>query len=617
MINVLFSAVLILSANLALATTAESADEYQAILDQLSRTSDFQQQHDFLTVVSQNMQDWTPAQQGNIYQKLGTAAGEIGDLEGAERYLSKAINLLIDTPLDEPLVISYLERSFFRYLATGDAGYFCPDRYKALALVRQLPSPSLQARTLAQTAFCATTADDAKQGLTYLQEALEIAKQNTLAPADIALIYNATGNIYRTHGLHQKAYDYISQAYQHWASVNDTQDMFNMQHTLTSEAISLQKLELAQQHVDRMFELANQADSGDDFGFFAHLNQGVVAQAQGDFDKAYQHFLAAQKLETTTHEKLFVDQLYIQLAMIAWKLKKTDDAMSFISAYGLQEQGSDKNSILVNAFGAAAQNDVQSLVDALFALDKFHQQRLSEVVQNQISLVAFEHDSVLAEMNNQILEKQLAISQLELARQQNEQAISDLSLYLALSLTGVLAIAAITLLFNVRRYKYAAEVDYLTGALNRRSAYRIGQQTLRAVNKTDASFCLIAMDVDYFKAVNDKYGHDAGDLVLKKITQACTQHLRKSDYIARTGGEEFLILLDDTDLDAALDIAERIRVTIAKLPLTSANHAFSVTSSFGLTQSTQDDSDFEQLVTRADQALYQAKASGRNRVVTS
>jgi diguanylate cyclase (GGDEF)-like protein len=126
------------------------------------------------------------------------------------------------------------------------------------------------------------------------------------------------------------------------------------------------------------------------------------------------------------------------------------------------------------------------------------------------------------------------------------------------------------------------------------------------------------MDVDHFKLINDTYGHKAGDRVLKKIAETCQKTLREIDIIGRVGGEEFALLLPETDIDQAMDVAERLREEIAKakveidqvLPIN-----FSI--SIGVTTLTPQNENIEVLLNVADKALYVAKDSGRNRVVRS
>ena len=120
-------------------------------------------------------------------------------------------------------------------------------------------------------------------------------------------------------------------------------------------------------------------------------------------------------------------------------------------------------------------------------------------------------------------------------------------------------------------------------------------------------------DIDYFKKLNDTYGHNAGDYVLKTLTQIVENTFRKIDYIIRWGGEEFLVIALDTDLGGAEVMAEKIRKAIENYNFDKVGR---VTASFGVTQFKQDDTE-DSFMKRADDALYQAKGKGRNRVEVS
>ena len=118
------------------------------------------------------------------------------------------------------------------------------------------------------------------------------------------------------------------------------------------------------------------------------------------------------------------------------------------------------------------------------------------------------------------------------------------------------------------------------------------------------------MDIDHFKKVNDEYGHPIGDIILQEFSLLLNETLRKSDIVGRWGGEEFLIILPETDAEGAKEVAEHLRKRIEKFEFTAVKHK---TSSFGITQY-QKGSDIQSLVNKADVALYNAKNKGRNQV---
>ncbi len=158
-----------------------------------------------------------------------------------------------------------------------------------------------------------------------------------------------------------------------------------------------------------------------------------------------------------------------------------------------------------------------------------------------------------------------------------------------------------------------AATDSLTGLSNRRHIEpQLAGETARA-RRHQATFSVLMADLDHFKRVNDRYGHDAGDEVLREVARRLREMLRTEDRPARWGGEEFLVLLTDTELDQAEIVAEKLRAGIADTPIEVNGHSIDMTISIGVAQHQGEDDPLD-LIRRADQALYRAKDEGRNRV---
>ena len=124
------------------------------------------------------------------------------------------------------------------------------------------------------------------------------------------------------------------------------------------------------------------------------------------------------------------------------------------------------------------------------------------------------------------------------------------------------------------------------------------------------------IDIDHFKMINDNYGHTFGDQVLKKLSAPLQNEIRDIDIVARMGGEEFAIILPETGLEEAANLAERLRVAIANITIINDKQEIRVTASFGVVTCKDDDKGLESLLTKADDALYVAKKKGRNQVKT-
>lgn len=167
-----------------------------------------------------------------------------------------------------------------------------------------------------------------------------------------------------------------------------------------------------------------------------------------------------------------------------------------------------------------------------------------------------------------------------------------------------------------RQLSYLAHYDELTGVWNRRMLMQFLEGEWSRALRDQSQFAVMFCDMDKFKQINDSYGHVVGDQVLQQFCTVVKQQLRPYDSFGRYGGEEFLVVLPNTDAKAAKTVAERIRQVIAEQVLSvSEEQTVSYTVSIGFTVRHDDDTDYSSLIKRADAATYEAKAQGRNRVV--
>ncbi|MEQ3649205.1 MAG: GGDEF domain-containing protein [Hyphomonas sp.] len=155
--------------------------------------------------------------------------------------------------------------------------------------------------------------------------------------------------------------------------------------------------------------------------------------------------------------------------------------------------------------------------------------------------------------------------------------------------------------------------DGLTGLLTRRAFENEAERLTQLCTRHRHPLTLVYFDVDHFKSINDSYGHHAGDKVLKALAETCRTYLRQSDVFGRLGGEEFAILLPETDEKNAVMVAEKLRTAIGAMRFNFKDSTVAVTSSFGVATQSDRTYDLTTLLARADTAMYQAKQTGRNR----
>ena len=209
---------------------------------------------------------------------------------------------------------------------------------------------------------------------------------------------------------------------------------------------------------------------------------------------------------------------------------------------------------------------------------------------------------------NQVLELQRAVDR----RSRTE---IELAIALLLVLLGSIGLYALRTRRSQLKFQKLAQRDGLTGILNRQHFIDRARAELGYCAKSLREACLIAIDLDHFKQINDSHGHAAGDSALLAAVAACQRHLRSVDLFGRMGGEEFAILLPDTVPERAADLAEAMRAQIAALGDAPDGPGVPLSASFGIAAARVSGYELQHLLAHADGALYRAKREGRNRVV--
>ena len=167
------------------------------------------------------------------------------------------------------------------------------------------------------------------------------------------------------------------------------------------------------------------------------------------------------------------------------------------------------------------------------------------------------------------------------------------------------------------RTKYLSITDELTGLSNRRCIDTTFEKEFLRASRYSNKLTLVMFDIDHFKSVNDTYGHQCGDFILKQVANAALQTFRKTDTVFRYGGEEFAVILTETDINQSIIPLERFRKTVQTLGLNYQGQEVNITVSIGACQLTSEMATKEEFLQKTDEALYEAKNSGRNKTILS
>jgi diguanylate cyclase (GGDEF)-like protein len=188
---------------------------------------------------------------------------------------------------------------------------------------------------------------------------------------------------------------------------------------------------------------------------------------------------------------------------------------------------------------------------------------------------------------------------------------NDLRLLASFAATATAAIHNSRLHHEVQKM---AITDELTGLYNRRGFYELGHREVERSRRFQRPLVAIMMDIDHFKRINDTYGHPVGDQVLAEVAKRCKDNLRRIDILGRLGGDEFTVLLPETDMFTGSRVAERLRLHVSAEPIITDGDPLRVSLSMGIAKATATTPDLDVLISRADSAMYRAKEKGRNRV---
>ncbi len=200
---------------------------------------------------------------------------------------------------------------------------------------------------------------------------------------------------------------------------------------------------------------------------------------------------------------------------------------------------------------------------------------------------------------------------------------SYIEFYIALTILMLLIAVGISTIYSristqrqraLEELRKRANTDALTGVASRHIFAAKSSAEFSRAKRYHRDFAVIMLDIDHFKAVNDTYGHPAGDEVIQKLAAICGTIIRGTDTLARLGGEEFAFLLPETNLQDAKQLAERLCAQVASTPIETAAGAINITVSIGVSEISKKDTAFEQILKRSDLALYDSKQNGRNRV---
>lgn len=434
-------------------------------------------------------------------------------------------------------------------------------------------------------------------------------------------ILSSMGNVYLDQGLLQNALPYYEQALELAYSVDHKFGKSIMHSNIGSLQSELGNYELAKEHTEKALALNVELNNP------RGIDRSKVDLAFIDFEldnlqSAIDLFEEALPGVAESGDTQLYYTLSLQLAITYAELKK------FIVAekYLLQAENllSAIDSLLSKSSYHMAAAEVYAglarFEDAFYHLKEnkaLNAQLQQEEKQQAVEKYQAEFDSQLKDSQNQALKAENELKNLQITEQQTQEKQQTLIIVLIVTLLVVATIFLVILLKNRNHFKSMALRDYLTDSPNRRAILHYAQSRFKEAQHTNMDLSIGLIDLDKFKMLNDNFGHDTGDEVLRCFSQSCKEVLRAQDRYGRFGGEEWLLVFSDTEHTQINIVFERLRKALNSQRINNIPEDFNITFSMGVAQYDKNkDKNLSTLIARADKNLYKAKHQGRDRIVS-
>ncbi|MBH0090032.1 GGDEF domain-containing protein [Pseudoalteromonas sp. NSLLW218] len=592
----------------------------------------------------------------------------------ANAQYSSALKYLVDEDesVQKKLGETYkkLAQSYKRLKNREQTAYFYT---KALGIYTNLGDLKLMARTLNTLAEAQRYLDNLVLALDYSTRALEIHKKID-DPVGLAKALLGAGIIYRHINLYEKSLEHVNKAYLYYKKVNnvlgiaktsnqmgllytrlkqfDQAELFYQitidlpegmveEKTLATALREMAVINYESGDLDSAMKFAQKAYvtyKAENLKSYISITSRIIAniyRAHGDKNKAIEYYKESLSVARVTGNKLYEIKSLTALAAILIGIDTNEAIILLKRSLALSTQLDDKLHMLYAYREIRIAEKLRGRIDESLRYAE-EEIALTEILQNErdenkLALEKAHLHSHKMETELETLREKEKLHQLELEKKNNEIEISDqarviselelaknkyASIALAFLLAACLAIVLLVYRSFIASKKRNEELDYLaardplTNCYNRRILFEVMNRDFLNLPQIE-EYCILMVDIDHFKSVNDTYGHSIGDTVLCGVAELLQANIRKSDRVARFGGEEFCIILPNTTQEQAIRIAEAIRIKVEK----AIFDEIPVTCSFGVTSIKFKARTPSELIEQADLALYEAKSLGRNQVV--
>ena len=491
-----------------------------------------------------------------------------------------------------------------------------------LDVARSMSNQKLTARGLINIGAILYLQKNFKQSLITLNQALTIAN-NIADEALLGDINSELGILYGYLGEEKQANDYFQQSYHHFKKAGKHNYALNSLHNVANNHANQKRYEQALE-VYRILESEILPNTSNHFiaGIYRNIAWALVNQIEPDTENAYRYILLAGEYVKEVEQHAVKLQYMVDKAFVLEKMERYQDALDNLdeaqALLALKNSNiydtSELNILYLRAKLQYVLGDYKQALEtqALFLTKSILYKKSRET--NEVDELILQYESETAQRQNDILEKKQRLQDLQL-QQMTDNADSREILVIALAVcTLLLAWFLLRVITGQKNLVKVTRIDSLTGVVNRRRLLELGDDLFLRAKKDQQAFSVYMIDIDFFKKINDKFGHSVGDKALQEVAVLGQKLMRDSDVFGRFGSEEFIALLPNTDNSEALEVAQRLRQHIeqAKLQTLKLNQ---LTISIGVATFEHDNyADFSGLLKAADDHLLNAKLTGRNKV---
>lgn len=380
------------------------------------------------------------------------------------------------------------------------------------------------------------------------------------------------------------------------------------------------QFELANEYLVKSFDIARNSNDTS-LKAYAHQVKGRLLVDQEKYESALNEILIAQQLHKQVGEELFSFEINSELVQIYTELGQLDKAQTHLTlAKEYAEQLGSQDAHYLNRLESQLAFENGDFEQAYKLLNESYAQYREQFNDNLTYVSNLSREQLDQErlvFENKLLEQENKLNEQYVQESKKYSYILWVLILLLLLVVGIALWIMLRYRSLARANHRMAFTDNLTKLPNRRHVFRTLELQHKASGQGRKAYSVILFDIDFFKSINDRFGHNVGDKVIQATRNICEAILRDTDTIGRIGGEEFLILLPDTGIKEAYNIAERLREYFESYNFDDIAPGLTVTSSFGVTEYMPDDETLDLVINRADRLLYKAKNEGRNQVMAS